>query len=48
MAVSGDHIRQVAYRLGHDRDTSFNRDFKQHIGISPSEFRVLLTASDQR
>lgn len=47
LAVNGDHVRQVAYGLGYDRVTSFNRDFKQHLGMSPSEYRVLLTASRQ-
>ena len=47
LADSPDHIRQVAYRLGYDRETSFNRDFKHQIGMSPTEFRVLLTATRQ-
>ena len=46
-AVSGDHIQQVAYRLGYDRDTSFNRDFKLHLGMSPRAFRALLTSTGQ-
>lgn len=45
LAVSGDHIRQVAYRLGWEHHSSFDRDFIQHLAISPSEFRVLLTAT---
>jgi AraC-like DNA-binding protein len=45
LAASEDDIRQVAYGLGYEHRTSFNRDFKEHFGMSPSELRALLAAT---
>jgi AraC-like DNA-binding protein len=42
LAAGDDHVRQVAFRLGYDRETSFNHDFRAHCGMSPKEFRGLL------
>lgn len=47
LAASGDHIRQVVYRLGYEHHTSFDRDFHRFLAMSPSEFRVLVTATSQ-
>lgn len=47
LAANGDDIRQVAYRIGYDRDTSFNRDFQRHLRMSPNEFRAFLTPIGQ-
>ena len=38
---SSDPVSQIAYSLGYENASSFNRLFKQRFGITPSEFRAL-------
>ena len=37
---SSERISTIAYECGYDTISTFNRSFKLHNGISPSEFRL--------
>jgi AraC-like DNA-binding protein len=43
LAYGDDHVRQIAFRLGYDYHTSFDRDFKRFLLISPRRYRVMLS-----
>jgi CheY-like chemotaxis protein len=42
LAANEDHVRQIAFHLGYEHHSSFDRDFRRCLGISPSGFRTLL------
>jgi len=37
---TSDPVSQIAYSLGYENVSSFNRLFKRHFGVTPSEFRA--------
>lgn len=47
MLVNTDYsISDIAERCGYDSDSYFMRQFKKHIGYTPSEYRSLFSGSD--
>jgi len=40
LKYSDDSIGDIAYKIGYDNPTSFNKSFKKHFKISPSQFRM--------
>jgi AraC-like DNA-binding protein len=43
---SNDPVSQIAYALGYENASSFNRLFKQRFGLTPTELRSLDHAPD--
>jgi len=39
LLTSSDPVSQIAYALGYENASSFNRLFKQRFGVTPSDFR---------
>jgi AraC-like DNA-binding protein len=46
LLTSSDPISQIAYALGYENASSFNRLFKQRFGLTPTELRSLDHAPD--
>lgn len=42
LAHSDEHVRQIAFRLGYEHHTSFDRDFRRFLHCNPREFRSCL------
>jgi len=40
LAATADPVAEIAYGLGYQNVSSFNRLFKRHFGVTPSEFRA--------
>lgn len=47
LAHSSVSSKEVAYALGFDEPTNFNKFFRKHCGLSPMEFRQSLAASGE-
>ncbi len=43
LAYSNLSIKEIAFSLGFDEPTNFNKFFRKHSGISPNEFRLMQT-----
>ena len=39
LKYSNNSISDIAYKIGYDTPTSFNKSFKKQFGVSPSQFR---------
>ena len=39
LKYSDNSISEIAYKIGYETPTSFNKSFKKQFGVSPSEFR---------
>lgn len=45
LAFSDEHIRQIAYRIGYEHPSQFDRDFYQAFGLTPTDYRWLCKAA---
>jgi YesN/AraC family two-component response regulator len=41
LATSEDHVRQIAFAIGYEHASQFDRDFSRVFGMSPIQFRQL-------
>jgi AraC-like DNA-binding protein len=41
LATSDDHVRQIAFAIGYEHPSQFDRDFSRVFGMSPLQFRKL-------
>ena len=42
LAVSDEHVRQIAFRMGYEHASHFDRDFHRAFGVTPTEYRQLM------
>jgi CheY-like chemotaxis protein len=42
LAVSDEHVRQIAFRIGYEHASHFDRDFHRAFGVTPTEYRQLM------
>jgi FixJ family two-component response regulator len=42
LASSSEHVSQIAYALGFEHHSQFDREFHRVLGVSPTEFRKIL------
>ena len=42
LIMSDEHVRQIAYGIGYEYESSMDRDFKKLLGVSPTTFRRLV------
>jgi two-component system response regulator RegA len=43
LAHSNEQVAQIGYRLGHEHPSAFDREFRKLWGVTPTEYRSLLT-----
>jgi AraC-like DNA-binding protein len=45
LALTDEHVRQIAFQLGYTHATEFDRDFVRALNVAPTGFRRLLRSS---
>jgi CheY-like chemotaxis protein len=48
LAETSEHVAQIAFHIGYEHESQFVRDFHETFGLTPGQFRRLVTGSPLR